>query len=477
MATTTETTSYFERILQSLQAPVPRPYTPAFRIEESTWGWRIFDGDTSIAEFSAKAGLSFDIWKFSPFEPEIVVNEVNNSSVYDLYTMRNTLVNMPIDRCGDVAEGMEDALSCMQVDWVQAGGPELIVRVTGNFLQGQRMVYTARFTYDAAQARYRFFFDAEAWKLTRWGGEPLNMMMVNALVDTPEKVRWTHSIWEDPWGRLKQIVHSNALFSVADYGDSDGQWRSKNAPLQGAWIAYAANPVFNPAMLVHETNAPVYFATCSQLFDEHLIWQDAGLDELDEGYFHFVMRTEFINMPAALAEEFLAQAAPPPCPTQWRKQMVALAFKMNQVNDFEEAVDVWEPEDCPVFALDKDLWVDDEGHSGTHSIRLTGACFHRWQTAMPTGAVCTVEPFSRYRLSGWIKTAGVGRFARLQLSSYEYTYTNFIDHARSAHVTGDSDWTYVEAELDSNDEAYVMPVIALYGEGAAWFDDLKLEKI
>ena len=42
---------------------------------------------------------------------------------------------------------------------------------------------------------------------------------------------------------------------------------------------------------------------------------------------------------------------------------------------------------------------------------------------------------------------------------------------------GSGGWTRVEAELDSGDEAYVMPRFVLYGNGTAWFDDVMLEKI
>jgi hypothetical protein len=469
--------STYQRICATLAQIEPRPYSPQFRVAKERWGWRVFDGDAAIALFTMEGEeLAFDIWQLSPFEAPIMANSEAPGAVYDLHTAHNTVLNLPVSRCGDLTEGVASIAECLTLTWVQESGTELRFRIDGAFLKGQRICYDLRFCYDATQARYRFFIDAEMWKESPHGGEPINMMLAGALTERGEDRRWSHSIWADPQDRLKRIVHSNALFQATDYASAS--WRSKNAPTQGAWIAYASHPVFNPAMLVHESNVPVFFATCSQLFDEHLVWQQAGLDELDEGFFHFVMRTEFVNLPATLAAEFLAEAADPPKPARWQNLAIALPFYMDIENDLEMPVDPWLPEDCTLFVLeDPRQWATDAAHSGTHSIRLTGATFHTWQRLFPVGAVCRVQPHSRYRFSAWVKTAGVERFARLEMGSYEYTYHNVIDKTRSAHLSDDCDWTLLQVELDTEEEVYVMPFLALYGRGSAWFDDVKLERI
>ncbi len=100
------------------------------------------------------------------------------------------------------------------------------------------------------------------------------MMLAGALADRAQARRWSHSIWSDARGALERLVHSNALFIATDF--IDPAWRTRNAPLQEAWVGYAAHAEFNPAMLVHEANVPLQFSTCSQLFDEHLLWKSAG---------------------------------------------------------------------------------------------------------------------------------------------------------------------------------------------------------
>ncbi|MHB9131197.1 MAG: hypothetical protein ACYDBB_08920 [Armatimonadota bacterium] len=475
MSMTASTGSTYQQIIDSLVQP-PQAYIPNFRIVRDRWGWQVLDDKTPIAHIKCEGDFAFDIWQFSPFASPIIANVNPPNAVYDLHTVHNTYVNLPFTWISELVKGVEDPFARMRMEWCSQSGVELHLRITGEFLHSQRIQYDIRFTYDPQRAQYRFSFDAEVWQIQPYGGEPINMMLAGALADIKEKRRWSHSIWVDPEDQLKRLVHSNALFFATDYADY--RWRTKNAPQHGAWVAYAAHPEFNPAMLVHETNVPIHFATCSQLFDEHLIWQQAGLEELDEGYFHFVMRTELVNLPPALAQEFLTEATDPPQPTHWQMEKVALPFHMAMVNSFEEHVNPWAPEECPIFVLnDPTVWADDAAHSGTRSLKLVGESLAKWTTLFPVGAICQVESHARYRLSGWIKTAGVERFARLELASFEYGYGNLIDTAHTAHITGDCDWAYVEAELDTEEEAYVMPRLSLYGRGTVWFDDLKLEQI
>ena len=93
------------------------------------------------------------------------------------------------------------------------------------------------------------------------------------------------------------------------------------------------------------------------------------------------------------------------------------------------------------------------------------------------GAVCLVKPHHKYRLEGWIRTREVKHFARLEVVTCEYVYTNIITTAASSHVTGDAEWTRVEAIIDAGDQAYVLPKMVLYGPGTARFDDLSLKEV
>lgn len=476
--------TYFQEILTSFSRQKPKPHTPKFRVEHDPLGWRLFDGDTAIGLFLNNGWLAFDLWSFSPFEPPVMGHVQAPGKVVDLHTMHNTALNLPITSVRELVEGVPEPFRRLKTKWIASRGAKLDLEISGEFDKGQRVTYHFRVAYDPKWARYRFFLDVDVWKLSYEGLEPINMMMAGALASRPERVRWTHSVWEDPNGKLKRFVHSNALFMATDYASGGGgEWRSKNAPYQGAWIAYAANKKFNPAVLIHDTSAPVFFATCSQLFDEHIIWQKAGLDQLDEGYFRFSMRTELVNLDHKLANDFLQRAGDPPRPKRWRFHKVALPFHMDRINSFEKPVDPWAPEDCAILMVDPPsshepvCWDNEVAHTGSHSIRLEGRVAHGWTTLVPLGAVCDVEPHARYRLSAWVKTKNVDRFARIELATYEYTYNNTIDSAFSTKLTGDCNWTRLNVELNTEDGAYVMPKFALYSTGTAWFDDVKLERI
>jgi len=119
------------------------------------------------------------------------------------------------------------------------------------------------------------------------------------------------------------------------------------------------------------------------------------------------------------------------------------------------------------FAVDPSI-----AHSGRMSVRIssTEGADASWVTVVP------VKPFSRYRLSGWIKTQnlepGTGKGAL-----FSFQGTDF----RTKAVTGTQDWTRLELILDSgaND---ALSLNCLYGgwgkaTGTAWYDDLQLDLI
>lgn len=466
--------SCYERIVKALALPRKRAHRPTFRIEADGRDWRLYDGDHALARFMP---LALDIWSFSPFAPDTMANVEPPGKVVDLHTVHNSFVNLGVQGWPKAWLARAGADELVQWTWPKASGAALEAVATVPGPDGESGEWRFHVRYDAAWGCYRYSCDVHVRKMEPEGFEGFNLMMAGALEDRPEARRWTHSLWENADGELRRIVHSNALFSVTDYAGST--WRTRHAPYPQSWIAYAAHPVFNPAILVHNTSVPLMFATCSQLFDEHLVWLPAGQDNLEaDGYFHFRMAVEFVNLPARLARTFLAQAADPVQPQTWRNTDIALPLRWDEVNSFETPVDPWAPEDCAIVTVPADgaggvAWVPG-GHTGRHSLCLTGGSASTRRLLFPTGAVCKVRPHTRYRLTAWIRTENVARWARLELTTYEYTYVNVIDSAFSAGVTGSSAWQQVTVELDSGDEAYIMPRLVLYGPGRAWFDDVCL---
>ena len=114
--------------------------------------------------------------------------------------------------------------------------------------------------------------------------------------------------------------------------------------------------------------------------------------------------------------------------------------------------------------------VDSPGRAGERCVSIsseTGADAS-WMTAIP------VRPYSRYRLSGWIKTEnvepGTGHGALINVHG--------VREWRTPPVTGTADWTRVEVEFDAgaNDGLEITCLLGGWGRstGQAWFDDIEL---
>jgi alpha-N-arabinofuranosidase len=111
------------------------------------------------------------------------------------------------------------------------------------------------------------------------------------------------------------------------------------------------------------------------------------------------------------------------------------------------------------------------GRAGGRSVTITSS----EAGDLSWGALMRVRPFSRYRLSGWIRTeeltATTGQGALFNLHGME--------GARSEALTGTHDWTEVAFEFDTgaNDGVQVNCLFGGWGEatGRAWYDDLSIE--
>jgi len=398
--------------------------------------------------------------------------------VLDVHTVHNTWVNLggqgwPQKWLAAMAAGG------FKWEWPKQSGSQLEGVATLSGPDGEQGRWTMRVVYDESWGRYRYTWEIEARRLEPTGFEPFNMLVTYALADRAATRRWTHSVSPNADGQITRIVHSNALFLTYGYHST----RLTSYPR--SWVVYAAHPTFNPTVIVHRTNVPLAYATCDQLFDQHVIWTNAGSDQIEaDGYFHFKLSVEFANLRPAAATTLLETAREPVHARVGGKDTgrVALPFHPDAVNTFDQEVDPWQPEECPIFVIDKKQsgsidWDQTVGRSDKNSIRLTTRANTDRRELIPIGAVFNVKPHRKYRLEGWIRTQDVARFARLELASVEYTYANVIDQAVSAPVNGTRDWTRVEVVLNSGDEAYVVPKLVLYGGGTAWFDDLLLTEV
>jgi len=111
-------------------------------------------------------------------------------------------------------------------------------------------------------------------------------------------------------------------------------------------------------------------------------------------------------------------------------------------------------------------------HTGIRSARITAV----EGGSMSWSAVAPVKPYSKYRLSGWIRTQDLkvgdqGRGALISVQGFERMQTK--------PVTGTQDWTRLELAFDSeaNDALQINCLLDGRGNasGSVWYDDVQLE--
>jgi hypothetical protein len=153
---------------------------------------------------------------------------------------------------------------------------------------------------------------------------------------------------------------------------------------------------------------------------------------------------------------------------------VTLTRIPNSVVDggFEQAAgSPWEPTSFAGVAI---LSLD-------RTIRRSGASAARIEAATDDDArfvqTITVQPNTRYRLAGWIRTENVklGHGANL-------TIERSGSNESSPRRNGTTDWTYVWLDVDSGSDTSFQVEARLgnysaTSQGRAWFDDLSLTQI
>ncbi|MDI6845800.1 MAG: alpha-L-arabinofuranosidase C-terminal domain-containing protein [Candidatus Saccharicenans sp.] len=120
-----------------------------------------------------------------------------------------------------------------------------------------------------------------------------------------------------------------------------------------------------------------------------------------------------------------------------------------------------------------DFQISSVARSGNYSVQLVSekGADASWST------VVRVRPFSRYKLTGWVKTENVqslgGKGVLFNIHGLEKYQTRAL--------TGTNDWTKLEMIIDTelNDALQVNCLFGGWGRvaGKAWFDDLTLEYI
>lgn len=126
-------------------------------------------------------------------------------------------------------------------------------------------------------------------------------------------------------------------------------------------------------------------------------------------------------------------------------------------------------------------WVTNVFHTGAKSICIV----HPDSSMSSFYQKIAVKPNYKYKVSGYIKTENVELGANwweggAQLRIDGDVKGNWWDNM-TARVGGTEDWTYVELEVTTTDDADTIEVHCKLGEGlkikgTAWFDDISVEE-
>jgi hypothetical protein len=131
----------------------------------------------------------------------------------------------------------------------------------------------------------------------------------------------------------------------------------------------------------------------------------------------------------------------------------------------------WEPTGPAILS-----WAKPQAHGGRHSLRITAT------TPSDSAWTQTVHlaPNQLYRLTGWVKTAGVAHTAELVDAGANLSVVGTWDHTTA--VVGTHGWTFVSLLVRAPADG-LLTVGARLGywagttTGTAWFDDIQLAPV
>jgi hypothetical protein len=244
----------------------------------------------------------------------------------------------------------------------------------------------------------------------------------------------------------------------------------------GGFLGFATEERMNPFVELIEASGPVFFATCSVWYDQHMVMK-APRAKHSDGMYHLRARYRLLSLPAAVARELEAVAVDSSTLPGARPRRTRSGFVLNKVNDFETFL----PSDRVCNAA---IWQHiepsaAEAHSGKYSLALHGPGPGQMKVASPVGGGPPLPGTKgkSYRLTAWVKTEGLtDGGAYLQVSGWRGTSPERFTSANEPKLAGDHDWTRLVIEFGPMAGGMSIKLCA-EGTGTAWFDDVELVEL
>jgi hypothetical protein len=244
----------------------------------------------------------------------------------------------------------------------------------------------------------------------------------------------------------------------------------------GGFLGFVTEERMNPFVELIETSGPVFFATCSVWYDQHMVMKSPQAKESD-GMYHLRARYRLLSVPAAVARELEAVAVDSSTLPGARPRRTRSGFVLSEVNDFETYL----PYDRVCNAA---IWQHiepstGEAHSGKYSLAVHGPGPGKVKVASPVGGGPPLpgRMGKSYRLAAWVKTKGLeDGGAYLQVSGWRGISPERFTSVTEPKLAGDHDWTRLQIEFGPMTGGMSIKLCA-EGTGTAWFDDVELVEV
>ena len=244
----------------------------------------------------------------------------------------------------------------------------------------------------------------------------------------------------------------------------------------GGFLGFVTEERMNPLVELIETSGPVFFATCSVWYDQHMVMKAPQVKEAD-GMYHVRARYRLLSVPAAVARELEAVAVDSSTLPGARPRLTRSGFMLNKVNDFETFL----PSDRVCNAA---IWQHIEpskgqAHSGKYSLAVHGPGPGKVKVASPVGGGPPLPGTKgkSYRLSAWVKTKGLkDGGAYLQVTGWRGPPQRRFTSVTKPKLAGDHNWTRLQIEFGPMTGGMSIKLCA-EGTGTAWFDDVELVEV
>ena len=445
-------------------AALPRlKHTPAFRVErveyaghakEKEW-YYICDGDERIGLITTWLN-HVELFRFSP--------EVDKGATYEIpevYHWANLIgARLPLQMCG--YHSPVPPSTSFKLAFTKDRGETLEFKTEQSHQDGYSGSTEFRLAWDERLGYVLNCMSHFAMPQPRQI-EFNNLLAGGVCESRDDRKRWQKTMRGRLLdGRISFVHHSPVNIPVDEVQ-------------AGGFVGFVTEEEMNPFMEMIETSGPVFFATCSQWYDQHIVMKAPQAKEAD-GLYHLRARYRLLSVPGAVARDLEAMAAVRDAATG---ESSKAGFLQNKVNDFETFVPHGKVYNGPIWRHINAT--DGPAHSGTKSIALGGLGPGKVKTASPIGGGPAVygESSKRYRLAAWVKTQGLeDGGAWLQVDDVFFNWEDVQATRRTGKLAGDCDWTRLEVDFTpSPNDPFLLIKLCVEGTGTAWFDDLELVEV